>query len=556
MGSVVGGWRRFVDLHCTGKVGEKVFARALNQLKMSDQVGMIWRSLRPTHNYNPVTIHEIAPSEAQNMENFAEALWRHCGGNIDIAWGILDHQGHNYLILEDFEAACHRLGFRGDHELVFRGLGDIPMNRFTKEDLAYMQKVTKITHDKLQDVPKALHEFTMWATVSFASPEAFITKLGLTNENPAISVSELCARLTALGYDGDALTISNRAARLEGGTYISAPSLHLLLTGSRRTPFVLGSERIPMVKSCEKQPLAERPVWNSSCDEQAVHNRGQSKKFPTPKGQRMYFSVPQKGDKSKPGCALADAGSPPTARAASLERSRSMPPEKRRASQIRRHEVLHLRTKPLRGAENLIQPDPLVESQVDKEKDWDGRIVDYSKQNARQGKNMKGCFSETFERPYKDMIIMQMSENKQKRDRARADANREEFSKPWPSRFNFLTQGEKVLIRLQEVMDGNQSRVRDLMVFDIDGRGKVDKDELGEGLASMGFDLSPQELESMFKFVDDDGNGTIEPKEITKAMRAAVRRARSVLGDENKKPRSGPNGPATPRLTPRSLTPR
>merc|ERR1712110_1396958 len=153
----------------------------------------------------------------------------------------------------------------------------------------------------------------------------------------------------------------------------------------------------------------------------------------------------------------------------------------------------------------------------------------------------------------------QMSENKQKRDRARADANREEFSKPWPSRFNFLTQGEKVLIRLQEVMDGNQSRVRDLMVFDIDGRGKVDKDELGEGLASMGFDLSPQELESMFKFVDYDGNGVLDAKEISQAMRAAVKRARSVLGEENKSgltPRSGPSGPATPRLTPRSLTPR
>lgn len=174
---------------------------------------------------------------------------------------------------------------------------------------------------------------------------------------------------------------------------------------------------------------------------------------------------------------------------------------------------------------------------------------------------MKGVFSDSFERPYKETLKRELGQIKAKRDRERAEINREEFSKPWPARFNFLTPGEKVLIRLQEVMDASQSRVRDLLIFDIDQRGKFDQDELQMSLTSMGFDLSNEELSSMFQLIDKDGNGTLDAKEIISAMRAAVKRARSVLGGESGSKSAAAltprNGPATtPRSTPRALTPR
>merc|ERR1719401_1096329 len=114
---------------------------------------------------------------------------------------------------------------------------------------------------------------------------------------------------------------------------------------------------------------------------------------------------------------------------------------------------------------------------------------------------MKGVFIDSFDRPYADSLKKELGAVKLKRDRERAEANREEFSKPWPSRFNFLTHGEKVLIRLQEVMDANQSRVRDLFLH-VDSCGKLDRDELQLGLTTMGFELTDQEFRSMFGLID------------------------------------------------------
>jgi hypothetical protein len=274
----------------------------------------------------------------------------------------------------------------------------------------------------------------------------------------------------------------------------------------------------------------------------------------------MYFSMPDRGAADKNTVGMNETSSPPNAsagRVGPLERSRSMPASARdrRPSQIRRTEVVHLRGTIIKPTQNKFKPDRLLENQIPAEKDWNGRVCDFSKINDGQCKKMKGVFIESFDRPYKESLKRELGDIKSKRNRERADANREEFSKPWPARFNFLTPGEKVLIRLQEVMDANQSRVRELLMFDIDQRGKLDQDELHMGLTSMGFDLSAEELSSMFQLVDTDGNGTLDDREIIAAMRAAVKRARSVLGGDSKST-GAPSGPATPRLTPRALTPR
>merc|ERR1719440_1875028 len=53
-GTTLRGWRLFVDVHATGKVGHSVFAASLRNLGLQTQVKTIWKSLRKQHG-DPVT---------------------------------------------------------------------------------------------------------------------------------------------------------------------------------------------------------------------------------------------------------------------------------------------------------------------------------------------------------------------------------------------------------------------------------------------------------------------------------------------------------------------
>ena len=54
--------------------------------------------------------------------------------------------------------------------------------------------------------------------------------------------------------------------------------------------------------------------------------------------------------------------------------------------------------------------------------------------------------------------------------------------------------------------------------FDIDGNGKIDRDELAQVMKNLGQELSAEEIEAMMKEADTDGDGTIDFEEFKALM--------------------------------------
>ena len=50
-------------------------------------------------------------------------------------------------------------------------------------------------------------------------------------------------------------------------------------------------------------------------------------------------------------------------------------------------------------------------------------------------------------------------------------------------------------------------------LFDEDGNGRIDQDEFGELMGTLGAEMSEEELEMSFEFIDRDGNGYIDMQE-------------------------------------------
>ena len=56
------------------------------------------------------------------------------------------------------------------------------------------------------------------------------------------------------------------------------------------------------------------------------------------------------------------------------------------------------------------------------------------------------------------------------------------------------------------------------ILFDADGGGEIDEEELGEVLASLGQELTPEEVHEMMVKVDTDGGGSIDFDEFLEMM--------------------------------------
>jgi len=54
--------------------------------------------------------------------------------------------------------------------------------------------------------------------------------------------------------------------------------------------------------------------------------------------------------------------------------------------------------------------------------------------------------------------------------------------------------------------------------FDIDGNGKIDRDELAQVMKNLGQELSAEEIEAMMKEADTDGDGSIDFEEFKALM--------------------------------------
>jgi Ca2+-binding EF-hand superfamily protein len=509
--SVLGGWVRHIDIHSTGKVGEKIFAQQLRQLQLQQQVTLIWRQLRPNKaDCHPVELHEIAPNEAKNLEDFAEVIWDKCGFSIDRAWECLDVHNHKYLNEQTFKEGVQRLGFKGNAHLIFVGLGSKGADRMLKEDLAYMKKISRVSKKCLQPHAEPVHHLIHWVHSVMRAPENFITQLGISATNPTITVGDLAARLTTLGYDGDALTIANRASRLEGGTFISAASLHLLLSGERRTNPHKVTQSPAIVTAGRARSPAPRPAWDDAVNDFGLYNEGAvanelGHKFgqtPKPRCQRTYFGQVDR--------IVAPGRAPFVLRASSADAGKNR--AARRGSIINARAVVEATKEQCLG-----RPD------------WNGRIHDTGTHNAEHCSSMRCLFSNPDIKEHKENHKKIIQNKEMAKKGAKAEANRLAFEAPVKGYLKQMTSGERVLIKIQQIID--KEKIRSAQFFsdlDTDGGGQLDIDELGEGLRGLGFHLSEEELSGLFSIIDKDGGGFVSIKELVAAMREVSKKLEQI----------------------------
>ena len=71
-------------------------------------------------------------------------------------------------------------------------------------------------------------------------------------------------------------------------------------------------------------------------------------------------------------------------------------------------------------------------------------------------------------------------------------------------------------------------------LFDIDGNGKIDVQEMKEVMHAIGKDVTNEEVLHMMEFVDDDGSGEIDFDEFVKLMEQSTNTENAKAIQENK----------------------
>mmetsp|Transcript_54343 Transcript_54343/g.137261 ORF Transcript_54343/g.137261 Transcript_54343/m.137261 type:complete len:620 (+) Transcript_54343:54-1913(+) len=276
-GSSLRAWRLDLDARGTGRVAMVDFTNACRQLGVASQGKLIWNNLRQDK-VTPLEFHELDPKEASNLEDFAETLWSTVGFDLAKAWLFLDTNNQNYLSLDEFKGGVRKLGFDGDIRLIFKGLDSAGLGRMTREDFEYIGKVSRMGHKRLggTSTKGAITDLITWVQRELGGAHELIVKIGLGSGVKRIVVGDLAARLTALGFEGDALQAAARAARLEGGTHVTADTLYSLLSGGKpRTTDQVPPQQQQQLRrssSAKASVQTERGVWCDGVDNIADHN--------------------------------------------------------------------------------------------------------------------------------------------------------------------------------------------------------------------------------------------------------------------------------------------
>jgi len=565
-GSLLRGWRLDIDVHGTGKVGEKVFGSSCRALGLLIPGKSIWNSLRKQNN-DPLEFREVDQKEADNIDSFVQILWEADGANLEKAWQRMDPNNQNYLAQEEFESAARKMGFVGDPKMLFLGLKAAFTNRVTKSEFMYLGLITSVTKGKMTKSTHLVHELIQWVHGKFGSAAEFVYKLGLSAVCPTISVSELCSRLTAMGFPGKSQEVANRAARLEGGVLVSAPSLYLLLDGKKRT--ATGPAFGPVVWSPRRSPLATspKPKWDNGVDDYSMLNQGDNTGLRPPMVCRKYFhspglgkyalassdplrqspSAPSLGQRSPSAGSLGGWQSP----MAVLNPRRSRSPDGSRAPDGSRWakggggqspEQLHP-PKPARRAtiQGLPKERQYRKSIIkmrglrikDPERDeWQNDVCTAAVVNASRPSWLKESFSDGVYCPLhrgrnvKDEMAKRREQNGYESVRRMAESNRKVFNQHMVELGDYFTAGEKVLLCIKAMLDASKKMASKFFYsLDQDGSGELDGSELGAALSKLGFDLAEEEVEAMLDLVDKDGSGDVSVKELCQALRTVEKKA-------------------------------
>jgi len=325
-GTLLRAWRLDLDKRGTGRVAYADFTNTCRRLGLAGQGRQIWNALRDDQ--RPLEFQDVAEREAVNLESFARTLWYAVGFDLDRAWNIMDVHGQKYLTLEEFQRGTQKLGFEGDAKLLFRGLDTSGLGRVWWSEFDYVQRVSQLAHQRLQQKSRGhVSDLITWVQRSFGGAEEFIANLGLACDSPEeVNISDLAARLTACGYDGDARLAAVRAARWAdpSGTQISASALFTLLsgTGIRREgistttgkPLRPKQGPEPRTPTEGRDPNMAKQAWKDGVDNFSDNNMSR------PKGVRAYFTSTKKSEERRGETLRGDASSASSFRPASRRR--------------------------------------------------------------------------------------------------------------------------------------------------------------------------------------------------------------------------------------------
>lgn len=303
-GSCLRAWRLDLDVRGTGRVAHADFVNACRTLGIGDQSKTIWRSMdlsrnQPLEPLEPMEFKDLAPEEGKALEEFAGVLWQAVGCDFSKAWAQLDKNKQNYVTLQEFrDGAEANWQFVQGADLLFKGLDTTGLGRLKKADFEYISKCSSTARGQLGIYEKvncsALQDLFCWVQ-AIGGVDEFLRRLDPKREirnDKLISVGDLAARLTALGFEGDALLAAHRSARDFqgsrvgrndfGGTHTTKESLHRVLTGNRARERVRPQTARAATGNELLRPAlsGSTPRWNaekSSCDwDSKVYNLSES----------------------------------------------------------------------------------------------------------------------------------------------------------------------------------------------------------------------------------------------------------------------------------------
>jgi len=302
-GTTLRAWRLDLDRRGTGRVAFPDFCTTCRELGLGPQGKLVWYNARQDR-VTPLELHEVDAKEANNLELLAEILWETVGFDMAKAWQFLDVNNQNFLTFAEFQAGVRKLGYQGDAKLLFRGLDAAGLGRLKFEDLEYVRRISRIAFRQLggaSPVEGAVKELIIWVQRELGGAHQLMGKLGLAGAS-TIVVADFAARLTALGFPGDALRAASLLARTEGGNAISGDTILSVLGGGKPKSPATGSRSRSMPSSPRTGKLSprsvgtgsnsncnsvfERGVWCDSVDDKSVLNSAHCKYT------RNYFTPP------------------------------------------------------------------------------------------------------------------------------------------------------------------------------------------------------------------------------------------------------------------------
>lgn len=239
-GSVLRAWRLDLDKRGGGRVAFTDFRQGCKELGLASLGQAVWSALRQ-ESRTPLELHELDPKAAEGLEELARALWDTVGLDLRKAWLHLDVNKQNFLTYEEFRAGMKHLGFAGDARALFRGLDAAGLGRLSREDLEYVRKVSRLAQNKfggVAPVDGVVKDLIEWVQRELGGAQELFARIGLSPGQEAILVTDLAARLTALGFEGNALRAASLLARGEGGTSLSTVTLLQAMSGGRPRPSV------------------------------------------------------------------------------------------------------------------------------------------------------------------------------------------------------------------------------------------------------------------------------------------------------------------------------